>query len=398
MLENVEIQPRAQRPLTWLKKLNRVAVPLAFFSLIALPIAWFGRASFAPSPLHENRVLEPFPDLSIRSLQSLERWFSDRFGMRDALVYYGSRLQIARTGSPTNQDVVVGPNKWLFFDQYYVPGQPHFADVRGKDPLSRGQLRAIVENLGVTQNALSACGIPFYFIVAPDKQYVYPEQLGIHVNPNGTTQLDQLLDYFKVELPGLRVVDLRPALNDAKRNTPYEMYTRTDTHWNSLGAFYAYQALAKRFIRDGIIISAPAASLNAWTVTQSSFDQGDIAVSLLSLPGYFEDFNTHFEKRSPRLAQWVDAPADAPQSGDSAFSTNANGHGRLLLYKDSFSGELLPFVAEDFAATWSYLGRDMDGNEIRRRKPTVVALQIVQRNIKMLRNSPPKNMTGLCED
>ncbi|VVD89768.1 alginate O-acetyltransferase [Pandoraea horticolens] len=398
MLENAELRRRAQRSYTWLRKLNRAAVPLVFFALIALPIAWFGRASFTPAPLHENRVLEPLPDLSLHSLQRLERWFSDRFGMRDALVYYGSWLQMARTGSPTNQDVVVGPNQWLFYDQYYVPGQPHFADLQGKDPLSQGQLREITENLRVTQKALAACSIPFYFIVAPDKQYVYPEQLGVRVRAGVTTQLDQLVDYLKVELAELRLVDLRPALVDAKRTSPYEMYKRTDTHWNSLGAFYGYQAVANRFARDGIIPSAPAATLDAWTVTQSPFDQGDIAVSLLSLPGYFKDVNTHFEKRTPRLSQWVGAPVDAPQRNDSVFSENRSGHGRLLLYKDSFSGELMQFIAEDFANTWTYLGRDIDGDEVRRRKPTVVALQIVQRNIKTLGNSPPKNMVALCRN
>jgi hypothetical protein len=46
------------------RTLNRIAAMAVFFGLLLLPIAWFGRASFAPHT-HENRRLEAFPRLSI---------------------------------------------------------------------------------------------------------------------------------------------------------------------------------------------------------------------------------------------------------------------------------------------------------------------------------------------
>lgn len=395
MLNNIESSSQVQRSSSLLARLNRAAVPFVFLCFIVLPIAWFNKASFAPVPLHENRVLEPFPKPSIRWLHKLEKWFSDRFGMRDALVYYGSRLQMARTGTPTNQNVVVGPNQWLFYDPFYMLGQPHFADLQGRDPFSVEQLQAITDNLKEAQEKLEACHIPFYFIVAPDKQTIYPEQLGIHVADGVTTRLDQLVEYLSTALPALKVIDLRPALKEARATAPYELYLRTDTHWNSLGAFYGYRAIVNRFVRDGVLPAAPLATLDAWTMDKSAYEGGDIAVSMASLPGYFEDFRTHVDKRTPRLGHWVMAPTAGPQ-GERATSASDTGNGRLLIYRDSFSGDLLPYLMEDFASIESYSGHDIDGAEIIRQKPTVVALEIIERNIRLLADSPPKRMNGLC--
>lgn len=369
-------------------RLNRYAVVAVFLVLIALPAVWFGRTSFAPAPLHENRKMSPAPALSIHLFQETDRWFSDRFGMRDALVYYGSRLQMARTGTPSNQDVVIGPSKWLFYDQYYVPGRPHFADTLGKDPLSASQLRLATDNVIQAHRALAACGIPFYFVVAPDKQAIYPEKLGIHIPADAKSNADQLIESLRTAAPALKIIDLRGVVQNAKAQAPYDLYMRTDTHWNSLGAFYGYQAIMQRLAADRVASLSRWTQLSNWTVTQAKFDKGDIAVNLLSLPGYFEDYATRFKRQPARQAVW---------QGDelSGSSTNAAGKGHLVMYRDSFAAELMPFLGEDFATTWSALGRELDGDAIAQQHPNVVMLEIVARNIRMLKE-PPVNMDRLC--
>ncbi|WP_191629122.1 alginate O-acetyltransferase AlgX-related protein [Pandoraea terrae] len=308
--------------------------------------------------------------------------------MRDALVYYGSRLQMARTGAPTNQDVVVGPTKWLFYDQYYVPGQPHFADTIGKDPLSPSALKTIGANVQAVHEALKVCKIPFYFVIAPDKQSVYPEKLGIHIPTAAQSNADQLIEYLRTTDSGLNIIDLRNPLVTARAGAPFDLYKRTDTHWNSLGAFYGYQAIVRRLTADRILPASPRSDLADWDVTQAPFDNGDIAVNLLSLPGYFEDYNTHFEAKTARHAQW---------SGDERRrqSQNPEGLGNLVMYRDSFAGELLPFLAEDFESTVSFLSHEVDGDTVRNTKPSVVMLQIVGRNIRMLKEGP-KNLGHIC--
>ncbi|WP_425125963.1 alginate O-acetyltransferase AlgX-related protein, partial [Burkholderia anthina] len=145
---------------------------------------------FVPAA-QENRRLEPFPSYSLFWFQNFERWFSDRYGMRDALLYYGSRLQMARTGTPSNPNVVIGRDGWLFYDEYYTPGQPHFASLYRKAPFSASDLRTISGNLDAVRTHLAACGIGFYVVLAPDKQSVYADKLQSPPPAGTVTQADQ---------------------------------------------------------------------------------------------------------------------------------------------------------------------------------------------------------------
>jgi hypothetical protein len=376
--------------------LNRVVLALIFFAILALPIAWFGRASFAP-PTHENRRLEPFPHYSLSWFQSFERWFSDRYGMRDALVYYGSRLQLARTGTPMNQDVAIGRDGWLFFDENYTPGQPHFASLYGKAPIAPSDLQAIASNLERVREQLKACAMPFYLVLAPDKQTIYPEKLRMPPPPDAVTQADQVVAYLHAAAPELRIIDLRQPLKDAKASQKYELYKRTDTHWNTLGAFVGYQTIAKTLVHDGILASAPRAELSAFTLTREPFKGGDIAVDLLALPDYFEDYVVHLSPVQPGHAREI-SPPGWPANVNDAFRVTENtaGHGNLVLYRDSFSGELMPFFAEDFHRMYSFLGHRIDGERVRQAHPTVVMLQIVERRLRQL-NEAPVNLEQVCK-
>lgn len=245
-------------------------------------------------------------------------------------------------------------------------------------------------NLMHIEQALSACRIPFYLVIAPDKQNIYPEEAGLSVAPGTASNADQLLAYLHVNAPTLRVIDLRPALLAAKTRAPYDLYKRTDTHWNSLGGFFGYQAMAQRLTRDGIMPASPSASLSAWQVKQVPFDDGDIAINLLSLPGYFKDFNTHF---APKLPETVDVSTSTVEL---EVTSNPTGHGRLLMYRDSFAGELMPFLSRDFAHMHSILGRGVDGNVIGETRPNVMIFQIVARNVRTLTDAPV-NLENACK-
>lgn len=378
------------------RSLNRAALVIAFFGILALPLIWFGRASFVPAT-QENRRLEPFPKYSLYWFQSFERWFSDRYGMRDALVYYGSRLQMARTGTPMNQNVVIGRDNWLFFDENYVAGQPHFASLYGKALFSASELEVIGENLAQVRRNLAACGIPFYFVLAPDKQTIYPEKLWTPPPSDAVTQADQLVAYLRKTDVDLRVIDLRKPVKDAKPSQQYELYTRTDTHWNTLGAFFGYQAIANTLVHDGVLADAARANLGVYRISREPFKGGDIAVNLLDLPDYFEDYVVPFYPIESRHAHEITLPGWPASIGD-AFRVTENpaAQGDLLLYRDSFSGELMPFFAEDFHRMYSFLGRKIDGERVREAHPKVVMLQIVERGLRHL-NEGPVNMDHVCE-
>jgi alginate O-acetyltransferase complex protein AlgJ len=375
------------RQFSLVRAINRFVLAFVFFGILSLPILWFGRPSFVPA-LQENRLPTPFPHYSLFWFQQVERWFDDRFGMRDALVYYGSRLQMARTGTPTNQEAVVGRDGWLFYDEHYTPGHPHFADMLGQAPLNEADLRTIAANLEQVRDRLQRCGTPFYLVLAPDKQTVYPEKLWVQAPPGTVTSADQLMRYLTAADPRLRIVDLRNPLRKAKAAQPYELYKRTDTHWNTLGAFVGYQAITARLVQDRVIAASPRSGLDAYRLTREPFDGGDIAVNLLSLPGYFKDYIVRFDPVAPRHAALLTLPGWPAQGVDFELTGNPAATGKLVLFRDSFSGELMPFFAEDFNRMFAVLSHRVDGDVIGRAQPDVVILELVERNLRLLRDAP----------
>ncbi|HEV3104899.1 MAG TPA: alginate O-acetyltransferase [Trinickia sp.] len=383
------------RPLSWSRVVNRLILAIVYFLLLSLPVLWFGKPSFVPA-LRENRQSRPLPHYSLFWFQQFGDWFGDRFGMRDALVHYGSKLQMARTGTPMNLNVVVGRDGWLFYDEHYKPGHPHFADMLGQQPLTQGQLRTIANNLDQVRERLHACGIPFYIVLAPNKETIYPEKLWVRPPPGTTTNADQLVRYVATANPLLQVIDLRDPLKKAKAAQTFELYKRTDSHWNTLGAFIGYQAITDRLIHDEVMDSTPRARFDAYRVSRHSFDGGDIAVNLLSLPGYFTDYVVTFDPVVPKHARLTTFAGWPAQGANFESTENPTATGRLLLFRDSFSGELMPFFAEDFNRMYSVLSHRVDGDAVRRAQPQAVMLEIVERNIRVMQEAPI-NLGMVCQ-
>ncbi|WP_025101294.1 alginate O-acetyltransferase [Burkholderia sp. A1] len=377
------------------RSLNRAAVVIVFFAILALPILWFGRPGFVPAA-QENRRLEPFPSYSLFWFQNFERWFSDRYGMRAALLHYGSRLQMARTGTPSNPNVVIGRDGWLFYDEYYTPGQPHFAALYGKAPFSASDLRTISGNLDAVRAHLAACGIGFYVVLAPDKQTVYADKLQSPPPAGTITQADQFATELGRAAPKLAFIDLRAPLEAARSSEQYDLYKRTDSHWNTLGAFIGYQAIASRLVHDGVLSAAPRAERQAYAISRTRFEGGDIAVNLLDLPGYFLDYIVSLTPRVPRQAHGIALPDWPTDPLDKHNATeNPNAEGTLLLYRDSFADELIPFLGEDAHRLYTLRRTDIDGALVRRAQPRAVVLEIVERSLSHLLDAPV-NLDQAC--
>src|ERR1017187_11022179 len=67
------------------------------------------------------------------------------------------------------------------------------------------------------------------------------------VKSSKPSKLQQLADYMKTHST-VEFIDLTQSLTDAKKIRVE--YLKTDTHWNSFGAFVAYQTLAQALTRQ----------------------------------------------------------------------------------------------------------------------------------------------------
>lgn len=137
------------------------------------------------------------------------------------------------------ETVVVGKEGWLFlgYDQHY--GQV-LSKVRGIE--SKKTSEAYIDNAvkvrRINQDWLASKGIKTLFAIAPNKHSIYPEYLPEWLAVTNLNSTDRFVE--KAVSSGLNILDLRETLLDEKTSST-QLYYKTDTHWNNLGALYAYE-------------------------------------------------------------------------------------------------------------------------------------------------------------
>ena len=169
----------------------------------------------------ENRALAAFPSLSAEGLwdgsfgEGAGKWFADRFAGREWWRQMGLALKRA-VGIRENGGVLLGDERL-----YLLPETPD------EDRLT-GTLDAV--NAFAEKYEKVNC----FVCVAPNATEIYRDVL-----PKKAAPYDQaaLLARLKTDLPSAVIADVSATLSDHRDE--YIFY-RTDHHWTSLGAYYAF--------------------------------------------------------------------------------------------------------------------------------------------------------------
>lgn len=149
----------------------------------------------------------------------------------------GSRLRTL-AGRGEGHKALPGQDGWLFLqaDTNDVIGQ-HTGKVR----MGRRRLAAWEALLRDRVALFEELGMTWRCVIAPDKEAVYAEQLPPHVVPAPRRPIHDLLDTARaVGAPLLYPLD---ELRAARGELP--VYYATDTHWNQLGSYVAYELICK---------------------------------------------------------------------------------------------------------------------------------------------------------
>ncbi len=333
-----------------------IAAPAA---LASLSHVWPG--GWIPEPVaaireKELRVAEPWPEWTgMRSLQrfpeGFDAWFADRFALRPLMIRLHSTIYIRGLSLSPNDRFLLGKNGWVF-----RAGSGYLESYRTTRAMEKGRLRAWRKNLMYKRRFLGKRGIRYAFLFAPQKSTIYPEELPDWLTRIGSvSRLDMFLDHMR-ENSRVHVFDVRPAILEAKRRE--EVYYPLGSHWNDLGAFAAYEAIAEK--------------LQKWYPEISPTSRDDMQLTLLEDPG--DDFSggLYFEGRkqdNPMLRR-VGQPRPPIQYKDAGGGTVYQVYEfgppdapRAVLLKDSFSNWLGPFLAPHFSRL-VLIFDSLDGNQL----------------------------------
>ncbi len=334
----------------------------------------------------ENRAMAVFPKFQPGGagvqafLVGLEAYFNDHFGYRKCLVQWNNKLKWF-VFQDKNSNVIIGKNGWLF------PTDAEMVDhYSGQLQFTPEQLHDWQVLLEKRRDWLAKRGIAYLFVMAPDKQTIYPEELPawvVKVNPQ--TKVDQFFAYMK-EHSTVPVLDLRNVVRDGKQLHP--TYLQTDTHWNFFGGFLAYQELVRRMAPLVPALKLEPMPLSSFTLTNLPQPAGDVA-KLLGLS--VTESNGFVLTPKPGLPKFTSKMSPPDQPKEPKFTDNPNVKGRMIIFQDSFAMCWFPFLGYNFNEVvylWQY---DFDPAWIEREKPDIVVNEMLERffNIK----DPKKLMT-----
>jgi hypothetical protein len=250
-------------------------------------------------------------------------------------------------------EVVLGTGGWL----YYIGATgDRIIDrhVRGRDPFTHEELERWRTFLLERTRRYRDLGAKYAFVIAPNKESIYPEHLPPWIGPRvGPTRLDQLMAHVKSE-PEVTVIDLRATLRAAKPASV--VYYKTDTHWNTRGAYVAYQEILRVLAPDFPGLGAKEwESLGPKAIERTGLD---LARMLGLVPETPEA--DHVLDHGPCAPSDV-VPAPIPADLESRLTVpsrvtrcNADGNVDAVIFHDSFGTALSPILARSFRSATSF--------------------------------------------
>ncbi|HEX5704358.1 MAG TPA: hypothetical protein VFX97_14235 [Pyrinomonadaceae bacterium] len=292
----------------------------------------------------ENRRLAKLPALPANSEaisnfpKEFTAYFNDNFGFRASLVRWQAlaKLRLFKSASP---NVIVGKDGWLFYaGEYTAHGQPT-VPAYTKEQLDRW--RQLLEG---RRDWLARRGIRYLFVVCPNKESVYPEYLPSTFRRKNETRLDQLLAYLRKN-SDLKILDLRPALHEAKTRRP--VFYKVDSHWNSAGGFVGYQAIINE-LRKSFPDLQPVSESDLVLVNRQR--AGNL-VGMLGLGGHDKENSADLRVRKPAFSMLSNEPITV--LAEPLYATVAERRGedlpRLVMFGDSMNKFMIQFFPQNFS-------------------------------------------------
>ena len=333
--------------------------------------------------LNENRrlSLKPAISLSINAINEFPRrfesFFNDHFSFRNDLIHYYNLLKVKTMAISPSKSVLLGKNGWMYFK-----GCGAVLDYCSLQKFSSFELEQLRLNIEAKQNWLTKKGIAYLFVVAPNKLSIYPEFLPDEIKHlKGETRLDQLVEYMK-KYSDVEILDLRKRLLTAKNK--YRVFHLTDTHWNDIGAYFAYRKIIESTdkILDGYKLIPK--KISDFQVRSVIGKGGDLA-NFIGLKEVMQEDRIRLYPGFSRCAKKIELPSYLNRKWNlKPFAMEClQARGKAVIFHDSFTVALVPFLAEHFQRS-VYIWKtspdsDLLNQVIEIEHPDIVVEEIVER-------------------
>jgi len=342
----VSILPRAQ---LWPPRVNRRHVDVVFIVLFLVLLAL---------PLLN----------SPGSLKELDR----NFWQREQLVQSWITFRIRGLGDRVISTVYAANDHWLVFI-----GENSTDDYQNTLPVTDADLAAIQQNLDNIYEYCESRGVTFLFVVAPNKNTIYPEYMPAEIPVLGKQSLlDRLVEAQRASGKA-PILDLRPALLAAKRER--QVFFSNDTHWNYYGAWIGYQEIMRSLQKDFPALQ-PHPLDDYQEVSRGEY-QGDM--------GYLTGHISLDEKSYQLKPEFLRTRYHWEATGFGADLVSVHYQPsadlpKMVMYRDSFGIALIPYLSNHFRQATYLTTYRVDTNFLDVVDPDIIIFEITERFLNKL--------------
>ena len=293
--------------------------------------------------VQENRMLATKPKFRLSSLisgdydEKFEAYMDDQFVGRD--MWRKLKVTVDRIcGSRLENGVYIGRNGQLL-EQIEVADENHLAaNIKAIKSFSESQKK-----------------IPVRMMLVPDAANVLNHSLPALAKPEDQTQMFSMV---RKDLgDSVEWIDVSTELNKHKTE---KIYYKTDHHWTTLGAFYAFQAAAPSLGIEGDLSGkydshAVSNSFNGMLASKSGVNLGEKEQIDIYVPTEEDtDLIIDYVDEGKRSTSLYDSSKLKEKDQYTVFlggnsslldiRTVSTSTKRLLLVKDSFANSFIPFL------------------------------------------------------
>ena len=293
--------------------------------------------------VQENRMLATKPKFRLSSLisgdydEKFEAYMDDQFVGRD--MWRKLKVTVDRIGgSRLENGVYIGTNGQLL-EQIEVADENHLAaNIKAIKSFSESQSK-----------------IPVRMMLVPDAANVLNHSLPSLAKPEDQTQMFSMV---RKDLgDSVEWIDVSTELNKHKTE---KIYYKTDHHWTTLGAFYAFQAAAPSLGIEGdlsgkYVSYAVSDSFNGMLASKSGVNLGEKEQIDIYVPTEEDtDLIVDYVDEGKRSTSLYDSSKLNEKDQYTVFlggnsslldiRTVSTSTKRLLLVKDSFANSFIPFL------------------------------------------------------
>jgi hypothetical protein len=270
---------------------------------------------------------------------------------------------------------------WLYYIS--IADGNNLEDFKKKNLLDEAELAGATEQIEKRAQWCSDNGIQFIFFITPNKHSVYPEYYSFS-RPKGSTRADQIIVNMSENLKNKTIFPRDYIISQKEANTPLPLYFETDTHWNTLGAFYAYEQLFNKIRACFPGVEFPAIN---YSRTISKDSTGDL-VRFLGLESYAQRTIVEIEPEDGWESCYSYKKYEGDNGENGIITENSNQDlPKALIFRDSFFKSLEPFTSSLFSRA-EYIWRPFEQDDtgyILENKPDIIIWEVVERFLGNIR-------------